>query len=128
MIMSANSLLMPQTLPYETPNPKKLADELYELKALTICHYVLAGVAYLGAVSAAHHPGAPLVLAILVIYGTAQLVSALCMQQRRFRTVTLAISAINCAIIPLGTALGAATIKVLSRPAIMEMYRNKAQA
>jgi len=114
---------MPETIPYETPDPRKVADDLYQLKALTICQFVFAGVA-LFAIPSAVITGSWFVMTILGTYGMMQLVSGICMHQRKWRKLTIVVSAINCALFPLGTIFGGATINLLNRPAIMEIYRN----
>jgi hypothetical protein len=54
--------------------------------------------------------------------GILNLVSGLFLRQRKHRTFSLVVAAINCLQIPLGTVLGIFTIIVLIRPSVVEMY------
>jgi hypothetical protein len=49
------------------------------------------------------------------------------MHQRKWRKLTIAVSAINCALFPIGTIFGGAVINLLNSPAIIEIYRNHEQ-
>jgi hypothetical protein len=57
-----------------------------------------------------------------VIAGVLNLMSGLFLRQRKHRTFSLIIAALNCLQIPLGTALGVFTIIVLVRPSVVQIY------
>jgi hypothetical protein len=54
--------------------------------------------------------------------GTMNLMTGLFLRQRKHRTFSLVIAAINCLQMPLGTVLGVFTIIILIRPSVVKMY------
>lgn len=60
--------------------------------------------------------GVMLLLKILCAYGIGQ---------RRFRTLCMVVSAINCVAVPIGTVLGIYSLMVLSRPSVAELFRQR---
>lgn len=60
--------------------------------------------------------GVMLLLKILCAYGIGQ---------RRFRTLCLVISTINCVAVPIGTVLGIYSLMVLMRPSVAELFRQR---
>ena len=50
------------------------------------------------------------------------LLSARFIRDRRHRTFSMAVAALNCIQVPLGTALGVATLVVLMRDSVRELY------
>lgn len=65
---------------------------------------------------------------LLVIGMVANILSALCIRKRRWRTFSLAVAGIDCVQIPIGTALGVFTILVLVRDSVRELYEAQAKA
>ncbi len=60
--------------------------------------------------------------ALIVLAGVANLVSARCIQKRRWRTFSLVVAGINCMQVPFGTALGVFTFIVLLRDSVRGLY------
>ncbi len=66
--------------------------------------------------------------AMTVLAGVMLLLKILCaygIGQRRFRTLCLVISTINCVAVPIGTALGIYSLMVLMRPSVAELFRQR---
>jgi hypothetical protein len=61
---------------------------------------------------------------VSAVGGIMNLMAGVFMRQRKHRTFSLVIAAINCLQIPLGTALGVFTIIVLIRPSVVKMYES----
>jgi len=61
---------------------------------------------------------------VFCILGSAlNVVSGLLLLRRKYRVFSIVIAALDCLMIPLGTALGVFTIVVLSRESVAEAYR-----
>jgi hypothetical protein len=58
-------------------------------------------------------------------FGMGNLVSGLCLRRRKNRTFSMLVSALNCAFIPLGTALGVVTLIVLMLDSVRQSYAEK---
>jgi hypothetical protein len=56
------------------------------------------------------------------ILGSLTIYSGRCLQHRRRRLFTLVVAGLNCAWVPVGTALGVFTFVVLFRPSVKELY------
>ena len=54
--------------------------------------------------------------------GVLNLISGFCISARKHRTFSIAVAAINCLHIPLGTVLGVFTIIVLMRDSVRDVY------
>jgi hypothetical protein len=64
----------------------------------------------------------------LAASGALNLLSANFLRQRRHRTFSLVVAALNCLHIPFGTILGVFTMLVLSRPSVSAKYANERSA
>ena len=64
------------------------------------------------------------VLAAL-IFGILTIVSGRYISQKRNKTFSIVIGAINCLFMPLGTILGIFTIVTLSKKEVVDLYENK---
>jgi len=60
---------------------------------------------------------------LYAVIGGLNLMAGLFLRQRKHRTFTLVVAAINCLQIPLGTVLGVFTIIVLIRQSVVELYK-----
>ncbi len=58
----------------------------------------------------------------LIVQAAANILSAIFMQQRRYRMFSIVIAAINCLNIPFGTLLGVFTIVTLIRESVISSY------
>jgi hypothetical protein len=58
----------------------------------------------------------------LVVSGVANVLSGAFISQRKNRTFSIIVAAMNCVHIPLGTVLGVFTIVVLLRPSVRDVY------
>jgi heme/copper-type cytochrome/quinol oxidase subunit 3 len=60
--------------------------------------------------------------ALLVASGVVNILSAVYLRQRKNRTFSLIVAAMNCVHFPLGTTLGVFTFIVLLRPSVLRLY------
>lgn len=56
------------------------------------------------------------------VSGILNVVSGIFLRQRKHRTFSLVVAAINCLHVPVGTILGVFTIIILVRPSVAELY------
>jgi ABC-type phosphate transport system permease subunit len=59
---------------------------------------------------------------LTLISGIVNLMEGFFLRQRKHRTFSMVVAAVNCLQIPLGTVLGVFTIMVLIRPSVVQMY------
>jgi len=76
----------------------------HDLMRLFIVFYVLAGT-------------------LLVIGSALNVASGLFLLRRKYRVFSIVIGALDCLMVPLGTALGVFTLIILSRESVIERYR-----
>jgi hypothetical protein len=133
------------------PPPGGTPEDIQNLNALSVCHFIYAGlfglaslvfgaillVAMLATAGAATSgkgaPGAAaaigivdVVLAVVVVFILAKAAliaySGACIRKRRHRSLSFVMACLSCINFPLGTALGVFTLVVLSRPSVKAMY------
>jgi hypothetical protein len=63
--------------------------------------------------------------AVSLGYGVLNVLSAMSIQARRRRTLSMVVAGLNCIHIPLGTLLGVFTFVVLMRPSVQQLYAKK---
>jgi hypothetical protein len=133
------------------PQPGGTQEDVQNLNALAICHFIYAGLfgmvslvfgaillvtmlAAAGAATKAH--GGPeaaaaigivdviLGIVVVLILTKAALIaySGACIRKRRNRSLSFVMACLSCLNFPLGTALGVFTLVVLSRPSVKAIY------
>lgn len=60
---------------------------------------------------------------LFIIAAILNVISGICLRQRKYRTFSLVIAAMDCLQIPFGTALGIITLIVLMRDSVRTSYR-----
>ncbi len=138
----------PPGLTHSFTNQQLREDESH-LKALSICYYVLGGLSFAGILFLGLHAlillglmgssfaggsssaAAPLVFmgffyligfVILIALGLCNIFCGKCLVQRRNKLFVQIIAGLNCLNMPLGTALGAFTFIVLTRPSVSTQF------
>jgi len=140
---------MPEAVP-PLIQPASASAEADQLRLISIFHYIVGGLHVLGSSFAIIHfglgvlmilrpgmfgnnPPPPFVGVILAFVGGAIIIcgwtigicticSGRCIQRRVRRTFSIVMAAINCALFPLGTALGVFTLMVLMRDSVRRLY------
>jgi hypothetical protein len=61
----------------------------------------------------------------VIVSGIANVISAIFLRRRRYRTFSLIVAGLNCLHMPLGTVLGVFTFVVLGRESVIQLYEAK---